>query len=87
MDRPAQREDSRISVVDSYERQKAGVQGVDRGCSCWTTEDPENSLVGSEAGPETRACHVPGRVSRSWRLAHFLFQKALQAKREWIRRI
>ena len=48
---------------------------------------PESSLVGSEARPETQACHVPGRVSRSRRLAHFLFQKALQAKREWIRRI
>ena len=38
VDRPAQREDSQILVVESYERQKAGVQGVDGGCSCWTTE-------------------------------------------------
>ena len=44
---------------------------------------PEGSL---QARPETRASHVPGRVSRSRRLAHFLFQKVLQAKREWIRR-
>ena len=38
VDRPAQREDSQILVVKSYERQNAGVQGVDGGCSCWTTE-------------------------------------------------
>ena len=47
VDRPAHREDSQILVVGSYERQKAGVQGIEGGCSCWTTEGvPSRKLPG-----------------------------------------
>lgn len=79
---PAQREDSRILVVEVMKGRRqefralkeAALAGPQRGSL------PESSLVAQNKTTETQACHVPGKVRQRW--AHFLFQKALQAKRD-----
>lgn len=90
MDRPTQREKIHKSSQwktlkgrsqESQKLSEVAVAGLQGGSA------PKGSLVGSQVRPETLACLVPGRAGRSRRLAHYPFQKALQAKRKWIRRI